>query len=439
MSDELGKCVKQFVALYQSTNNFDDFIRACRGPSDLQPNVGKLPHPAATLLDQYRTRGVPYKTHAENWSTQFREQALQRGAHQSAYQYLEFVREEFVDMIRKRFWIVLPAQYLMEFEDLRLSPLGVVPQHERRPRIICDYTYYGVNQDTSPDAPPEAMQFGRALDRILDKIAGANPIYGPVYMGKYDMADGFYRLQLALNSILPLAVMLPTTEHEDPLIALPLVVTMGWTEAPPSFSTTTETSTDLANWELERKRYLPPHRLEKLAETPPSDHVTRDESRMKPSVAPRMYSAEPVAYVDVYVDDEIGLAQGPKQARTRVTRAIMHNMDKVMRPLSPTNLPDRREPISTTKLEKGDGFMTTKKTILGWEFDTVEMTIHLSARRRKRLHELLAELPATKKKVSIKTWHQVLGELRSMTLALPGTRGLFSALQVRFQHDKKRI
>ena len=248
------------MELYYSTNTFEDFIRACRGPSDLQPNVGKLPHPAATLLDEYRTQGVPYKTQAENWSQTQREEALQRGAHQSAYQYLEFVRSEFVDMVRKKFWIVLPAAVVLAWDELRLSPLGVVPQHERRPRIICDYTYYGVNQDTSPDAPPEAMQFGRTLARVLERLAMANPRFGPVHMGKYDMSDGFYRLQLALNSVLPLAVMLPRMEDEDPLVALPLVVTMGWTEAPPSFSSTTETATDLANWDLERKVYLPPHR-----------------------------------------------------------------------------------------------------------------------------------------------------------------------------------
>jgi len=439
LADELGKCVARAVELYQSTNSFEDFIRACQGPSDLQSNIGKLPHPAATLLDEYRTNGVPYKTRADNWTPNLRREALLRGAHQSAYQYQDFVREEFVDMIKKRFWVVLPAALLMEYEDLRLSPLGVVPQHERRPRIICDYTYYGVNQDTAPDAPPEAMQFGRTLRRILQKLADANPMYGPVYMAKYDMSDGFYRLQLSLDSILPLAVMLPTMSQEDPLVALPLVVTMGWTEAPPAFSTTTETSTDLANWELESKNYIPPHHLEPLADTPPRDYKPRDESRMKASVASRTYAPSPVTYVDVYVDDEIGLAQGPKTARSRVTRAIMHSIDKIMRPLDPTDSEARREPISVTKLEKGDGFMDTKKTILGWEFDTVEMTIHLSARRRQRLHDILAELPRTRKRMPIKAWHKVLGELRSMSLALPGSRGLFSALQVRFKTDQTRI
>jgi hypothetical protein len=37
----------------------------------------------------------------------------------------------------------------------------------------------------------EAMQFGRALERLLFRIRQANPRYGPVYMAKVDLADGF--------------------------------------------------------------------------------------------------------------------------------------------------------------------------------------------------------------------------------------------------------
>ena len=57
------------------------------------------------------------------------------------------------------------------------------------------------------------------------------------------------------------------------------------------------------------------------------------------------------------------------------------------------------------------------------------MTIHLPQRRLDRLDEILASLPKTQRRTSIKKWHQILGELRSMALAIPGARGLFSELQ----------
>ena len=37
-------------------------------------------------------------------------------------------------------------------------------------------------------------------------------------------------------------------------------------------------------------------------------------------------------------------------------------------------------------------------------------------------------------RIATKRWHKLLGELRSMVLALPGARGLFSTLQMAFQN-----
>ena len=89
-------------------------------------------------------------------------------------------------------------------------------------------------------------------------------------MAKYDLSDGFCWLQLSLDFILPLAVLLPTPQGEEPLVALPLVVTMGLTEALPSFTGTTKTATNLANWSLASGETLRPHHLEQYAEPNPA-------------------------------------------------------------------------------------------------------------------------------------------------------------------------
>ncbi|KAI2504450.1 hypothetical protein MHU86_10039 [Fragilaria crotonensis] len=83
-------------------------------------------------------------------------------------------------------WTVLPLADAMTLPDLHLSPLGVVPQRDRRPRPIVDYTFSGVNDETVRLAP------GKALQRILNKVVHAHPVYGPVYLAKIDIADGFY-------------------------------------------------------------------------------------------------------------------------------------------------------------------------------------------------------------------------------------------------------
>jgi hypothetical protein len=76
------------------------------------------------------------------------------------------------------------------------------------------------------------MQFGRALERLLFHIRHANPRYGPIYINKIDISDGFYRVTLAASSAPKLAVVLPTRPGEPTLLAIPLSLPMGWIESP---------------------------------------------------------------------------------------------------------------------------------------------------------------------------------------------------------------
>lgn len=71
--------------------------------------------------------------------------------------------------------------------------------------------------------------------------------------------------------------------------------------------------------------------------------------------------------------------------------------------------------------------------------DTLEKTITLPAHRIERLLAIFDKCRC-RKHISVKKWHRVLGELRSMVLALPGGRGLFNALQLGLKHtDKHRV
>ena len=99
------------------------------------------------------------------------------------------------------------------------------------------------------------------------KIHRADPRYGPVYLAKYDLSDGFYRMHLAPADMFKLATMLPVMEGEEQLVAIPLVCTMRWTNSPPTFSTMSETVCDVLNNNMYR-RHAPPHRLEEAATVP---------------------------------------------------------------------------------------------------------------------------------------------------------------------------
>jgi hypothetical protein len=130
------------------------------------------------------------------------------------------------------------------------------------------------------------------------------------------------------------------------------------------------------------------------------------------------------------VDDFLGLSQGQRQRRQNVRRTLFHTIDQVIRPLDDDDPPSRQEPISIKKLKKGDGKWCTKKTFLGWIIDTVAGTIELPSHRKERLRQMLYdEIPDGQARISVRKWHKILGELRSMTIAVPGARGFFSHLQ----------
>jgi hypothetical protein len=107
-----------------------------------------------------------------------------------------------------------------------------------------------------PLGPREAMQFGHALHRILRKIRFANPADGPVYLLKVDVADGFYRVYVAPRDVPKLGVAFPHRDGEEPIVAFPLALPMGWTESPPYFAAFTS---------LKTGEDLLPHRLDATA------------------------------------------------------------------------------------------------------------------------------------------------------------------------------
>ena len=156
---------------------------------------------------------------------------------------------------------------------------------------------------------------------------------------------------------------------------------MGWKNSPPAFSTATETIADLANGRLQDPLYCPPdHKLDRLAAAQDTQCETRQRTRNKVAakwarkVANRRETKRqqqraridtavetptsrdpslpttgpPLQYVDIFVDDFIGLAQDPKARRVR--RTLLHAVDHVFRPLSKHDSPFRSEPVSMKKL-----------------------------------------------------------------------------------------
>ena len=138
----------------------------------------------------------------------------------------------------------------------------------------------------------------------------------------------------------------------------------------------------------------------------------------------------------MYLDDFIKAVQGWYNA-LRTRRTLFHSIDSVFRPNGPADT-SRKEPNSLKKFLQGDAYWSTQKIILGWFLDTVSMTISLPPHRQVRLLNLL-ETVLKQHHIEQVDIQKLLGELRSMSLALPGSKGCFSFLQNALKEQNNTI
>ena len=244
-----------------------------------------------------------------------------------------------------------------------------------------DHTWFGVNNHTMVELPPKVMQFGGTLSCILWLLQHANPDEGPVYMAKFNISNGFYRLFLDPDDAPKLAVLMPKYNGEPQLVAVPLSLTMGWVSSLPTFCTASETAANITNTSLFCCT-VPPHRLKDAASahdcwgppqhpdvglqppfSPPTNTpisvlalpLPQPEDHALQMAPPILELAElalsllqpkdhvllmkhrgPIAHVDVFVDDFIGITQGSQCHCKNVHHCIMHTVDDVFSQLDLT-------------------------------------------------------------------------------------------------------
>jgi hypothetical protein len=154
-------------------------------------------------------------------------------------------------------------------------------------------------------------------------------------------------------------------------------------------------------------------------------HDAQQQQHPQPITVPQPTSntPPPLEYVDVYMDDFIAIAQPPRHLP--LMNKLLHAVDAVS--LDPPHS-NRRNIVSNNNIQKGDTIFSTRKQLLGWDIDTITMSLTLPAHRFASLTSLLDSILA-KKRASRRTWRRLLGSLRSTTPAIYGATHLFSILQ----------
>ena len=128
VTDKLGEFIKRDEVQVR-TKGLAAVIRE-RLKSNDWGNLEELrSHPAHRVLRNYKSKGIPVTLADDPWTPCEMKAALARGPHKSAYEFEEFLREDMASMVEKNQRMVVPYDAIADIPGLRLSPIGVVPQH----------------------------------------------------------------------------------------------------------------------------------------------------------------------------------------------------------------------------------------------------------------------------------------------------------------------
>ena len=158
--DALGEFIRLDTNFYVDHGTWNSLFHSRKGRSNFPLTLRHLQHKAARLLNHYARHGVPVLIQDRPWTLTEKDNAMNRGNHPSAHSFTEFLRTEMGDMREKGMFIVIPYNLVRKHPQLRISPLCCVPQRDRRPRMINDYTFSGVNPSTLKMPPPRSHAMG---------------------------------------------------------------------------------------------------------------------------------------------------------------------------------------------------------------------------------------------------------------------------------------
>jgi hypothetical protein len=179
-------------------------------------------------------------------------------------------------------------------KNLKVSPIMVVPQRDRRGRMILDLSFAvrkgktgwgykrggeddiilqeSVNNSTVKLAPEVPVkELGNVLPRILH-FMNSVPAEEHIHFSKMDLADGYWRTIVKPEAEWNFGYVMPQKPGEPIRLVIPSALQMGWNESPAYFCATTETAQDFAQKWIGDKVTLPNHLMEEFTAPAKTGH-----------------------------------------------------------------------------------------------------------------------------------------------------------------------
>ncbi len=389
-------------------------------------------HPAGEQLESWSKLGCPTMT-GKPWTIQQMTEAVHRGPHVSATtpEAMEHFAAEIKEKIaagqaRTVLWDDIkenpPAQ-------LKISPIAAIPHKSKLYRSILDLSFSlalnngthlpSVNDTTTKTAPMASVdQLGHSLSRMIHAFADTTED-DKIFMAKWDVKDGFWRLDCQEGEEYNFAYVLPQPPSEPVTLVIPTSLQMGWIESPGFFCAASETSRDVAAQYCQTQSgSLPEHKF---------SHYMRGANSFEELPCHEADDSTFRFLIEVFVDDFMSLVIATSQRQlTHVGTATMFGIHDVFTPSDVVG----DDPISEKKMEKNEAQFDTNKTLLGFDFDGTEKTLWLAEEKRAALLLILKNwIRASARShagIPFKLFESVTAKLRHAFTALPAGNGLLS-------------
>ena len=187
----------------------------------------------------------------------------------------------------------------------------------------------------TPPPPLEhltTIQHGHNLDFFLQEIVYADPYLGLFYVLKVDVSNGFYCIRIRPRNTPKMDLIVLASEEDEPLVSTPLITPMICKNSPTILCASTETVSDLANnvlHDLCHTQHYPMDYHAERVSIQPFPPLNSFLSAIPRDPMPGCKNADLLAYVEIFVEKFLGLAQGPVHHCWHVCRTIFHSLEQV--------------------------------------------------------------------------------------------------------------
>lgn len=349
------------------------------------------------------------------------EAALKYGNHSSVHAHSSHILQKICDDVRFGRAFIFPRGFAASIPGLRISPLGVVVS-PRKVRIIHDLSFVAspnsrsVNADTTKDSAPE-IALGTVLRDVVWRVLFLRKTFGTgvrIVLSKIDMTDAFRQV--------------PVCGRDSPVfgysfgkwVIVDRRLEFGWTNSPGNFCLLTSA---IEHAHLHTKfddavvtnqgKVATQHITVPAAVGVESPPPFPPHCRIPPGVGG---GAADNFFIRFYVDDGIlvEVAWSPTGERCkRASASCATDHFRLFGERGPVDPPL----FSAHKLSS----WMTKLVVLGWEIDTVAMTIAAPVEKLESLRVMLQQWPPHRATASETEVRGLVGKLLHLCeVARPG-------------------